>query len=103
MRYGPDSTVHLCLGYQEEASERLQETGQRVLSYLGNVDEASQTQLVTDCFKRHVSKDVLESALDELLRATPPLIELETRANSGPGSTKVYRIIRANGADGEPA
>ena len=86
---------------EEEASERLQETGQRVLSYLGNVDEASRTQLVTDCFKRHVSKDVLDAALDELLRATPPLIELETRArNSGPGSgTKVYRIIRANGAN----
>ena len=52
------------------------------------------TDQTKDCFGSHVSKATLDKALDELITASPPAIEVETvpRPNGQPGSpSKVYK------------
>lgn len=102
VRYWVDSVRFIFASAAEEATaEKVQATAERVLAHLDTVGEATRTELVNDCFKRHISKDELDGAISELLTTSPPAIEVQTRARSnGAGSsTKVYRKTPAKSAN----
>lgn len=57
----------------------------------------TRTQLTSDCFAGHVSKDRLDFALDELLAANPPRLVM-TENRSGSGRPKKFYRLPANNA-----
>ena len=73
----------------------------KIVEYLGAKGKATRKQLTLECFQGHESKTQIDAAIDELLSATPPRIEVETvpRPKGTPGTpTKIYRL-RANSAN----
>jgi len=80
----------------EVATEQVNETAAELLAFLKLQGKASRTELVRVCFKNHVSKDQLDKAIDELLTASPPQIEVETtpreKGESG-SATKYYQLV----------
>lgn len=55
-----------------------------------------------ECFKGHMTKQNLDRAIDELLTASPPLIEVEaTKREKGVGSGTKYYKLAANSANCE--
>ena len=76
------------------------------MDFLKSQGKASRTEIVRNCFRSHVTSDKLDRAIDELLTASPPVIEVETvkRGNGGSGvPTKFYNLIAnfANSANYE--
>lgn len=70
------------------------DTAQRIVIYLTEHGQTSRTELSKGCFGGHVSKATLDKALDELLMACPPVIEVVTvpRAKGQPESpSKFYK------------
>jgi phage/plasmid primase-like uncharacterized protein len=68
---------------------------QRIITYLAAHGQATRTELTKGCFGGHVNKTTIDRALDELITASPPAIEVETvpRSNGQPGSpSKVYKL-----------
>lgn len=101
IRYWADSVRFIFTSAEEEErSKKVQDTARRILAYLGTFDHATRTELVGKCFNGHITKDVLDAALDDLLKESPPAIEVEARARTnGPGSgTKIYRRVPASPA-----
>ena len=86
---------------QEAAFEKTQETAKRIVEFLGERGQATRTELTRVCFKGKVSRDVLDEAIDELLKANPPVIEVEQQARKGGSgsSTKIYRKTKAKPAN----
>lgn len=81
-------------------------TAEKIAEFLRVRVKATRTQLTVECFQGHVSKDRIDAALDELLSATPPRIEVTTvpRPKTNPGSpTEFYRLAAnpANSAESE--
>jgi hypothetical protein len=95
VRYWSDSVKFIFQSAMDEvAVAEVNETAKLILEFLKKVDRASRTEISSVRFSRHVSRDKLDKALDELLTATPPLIEVETvpRPQGKTGSpTKFYK------------
>ncbi|HRK40240.1 MAG TPA: DUF3987 domain-containing protein [Burkholderiaceae bacterium] len=101
MRYWADSVRYVfASGAQEQAAKQTSEAAIKVLDYLAKHGDATRTDLIRYCFNGRITKTVLDAALTELLRETPPAIEVEELPRKdGPGSgTKVYRKTPANSA-----
>ena len=106
VRYWVDSVKYIFQSALDEvATEIVNETAADLMEFLKLQGKASRTELVKVCFKGHISKDKLDQALDELLSASPPLIEVEAvKREKGAGSaTKYYKLIAnsANSANSE--
>ena len=95
VRYWVDSVKFIFQSAVDEAgAAATTETAQRIVSYLIEHEQATRTELSRSCFNGHVNKSTLDTALDELLSASPPAIEVEIvpRPNGQPGSpSKVYK------------
>ena len=95
IRYWTDSVRFIFASDDDEAAS-LELTGlaERIVGFLRQRDRASRTLISTECFKGHQTKDTINTALDELLHATPPRIVVETeRRAAGAGTpTKFYRL-----------
>ena len=78
----------------EEASRQTSETAHRIVEFLKSRTRATRWELSRDCLKGHAKKEQIDAALDELLGASPPVVEIETVPRAaGPGSpTKYYRM-----------
>jgi len=96
MRYWVDSVKFIFqTAHDEVEAAAVSDTAETVLRFLRNVGRASRTQLNRDCFQGHVDKARLDKAIDELLSAAPPAIELDTvpRPKGEPGTpTKFYKL-----------
>jgi hypothetical protein len=96
VRYWVDSVKFIFQSAMDEAgAAATTDTAQRIVSYLTEHIQATRTKLYKECFGGHVSKATLDKALDELLTASPPMIEVETvpRPKDQPGSpSKVYKL-----------
>jgi hypothetical protein len=102
VRFWADSVRYIfASAAQEAAFEKTQDAAQRIITFLGERGEATRTQLTRECFMGRVSRDVLDAAIDDLLKASPPAIEVEQQARKdGVGSgTKVYRKTTAKPAN----
>jgi hypothetical protein len=95
VRYWVDSVKFIFQSAVDEAgAAATTDNAQRIVTYLATHGQATRTELTKGCFGGHVSKAALDKALDELITASPPAIEVETvpRPNGQPGSpSKVYR------------
>jgi len=101
IRYWGESVTYIfASAHEEQATAKAQESADAILKYLEATAAASRTELMTKCFKGHISRTVLDAAIDELLRQAPPLIEVELiprKVGKGSG-TKVYRKTSAKHA-----
>ena len=99
VRYWVDSVKFIFQSAVDEAgAAATTETAQRIATYLAERGQATRTELSKGCFSGHVSKTMLDKALDELLTASPPVIEVATvpRPKGQPGSPcKYYRPCAA--------
>lgn len=95
VRYWVDSVKFIFQSAVDEAgAAATTDIAQRIVTYLAAHGQATRTELTKGCFGGHVSKAALDKALDELITASPPAIEVETvpRPNGQPGSpSKVYK------------
>ena len=87
-------------GAQEHVQSEVAAAAKKIVAFLRERGQQSRTNINVGCFHGKLSKDRLDEALDELLHATPPAIEVEVeRRQEGPGSsTKIYRLA-ANSAN----
>lgn len=96
VRYWVDSVKFIFQSAVDEAgAAATSDTAQRLVNYLTERGQATRTELSKDCFSGHISKTMLDKALDELITASPPAIEVVTvpRPNGQPGSpSKVYKL-----------
>lgn len=101
IRYWAESVKFIFQSAMDEvATEKANETAAELVAFLKAHSRASRTELVRTCFKGHMGKAQIDRAIDELLTATPPLIEVETvKGESGP-QTKYYKLL-ANNANNE--
>ena len=81
-------------GAQEQAQSEVAAAAGKIVAFLTERGRQSRRAINTDCFHGKLSKDQLDAALDELLHATPPAIEVEVEPRKdGPGSpTKFYKL-----------
>ena len=106
VRYWVDSVKYIFQSALDEVdTEIVNETAAELIKFLKLQDKASRTEISKGCFKGHVGKVKLDRAIDELLSASPPLIEVEaTKREKGSGSgTKFYKLAAnpANSANSE--
>lgn len=96
VRYWVDSVKFIFQSAMDEAgATEVSETGDKIVAYLTEREQATRWELTTGCFKGHISKGKLDKALDELLSANPPEIEVETmpRPKGTHGNaTKYYKL-----------
>jgi phage/plasmid primase-like uncharacterized protein len=95
VRYWVDSVKFIFQSAVDEAgATATTDMTQRIVTYLAAHGQATRTELTKGCFGGHVSKAKLDQALDELITASPPAIEVVTvpRPLGQPGSpSKVYK------------
>jgi hypothetical protein len=96
IRYWVDSVKFIFqTALDEVEAASVSGTAEAVTRFLIDKGKATRTQLTRECFGGHISAGKLDKALDELLTATPPVIELETvpRPKGEPGTpTKFYKL-----------
>jgi len=96
VRYWVDSVKFIFQSAVDEAAAAATtDMTQRIISYLAAHGQATRTELTKGCFSGHVNKTTLDKALDELITASPPAIDVETvpRSNGHAGSpSKVYKL-----------
>jgi hypothetical protein len=107
VRYWVDSVKFIFQSAVDEAgAAATTDMAQRIVTYLAVHGQATRTDLTKGCFGGHVSKATLDKALDELITASPPAIEVQTvpRPNGQPGSpSKVYKPCAAPTHPASPA
>ncbi|MBC7945912.1 MAG: DUF3987 domain-containing protein [Burkholderiales bacterium] len=99
VRYWHDSVRFIFseVGDTEGAGERAV-VGEQIVTYLRGCTEADRSQLHKGCFDNHLSSSKMDGALDDLLRETPPRIEVVREARKdgqGRGRT-IYRILQTD-------
>ncbi len=99
VRYWVDSVKFIFQSAMDEAgAAEVTSTAQKIVVFLTDRGQTTRTELSKDCLGGHVSKDKLDRALDELITASPPVIEVAmlARPKGQPGSpTKVYKLCAA--------
>lgn len=103
VRYWGESVAFIFASAKEEAkAEQTSAAAVRILDYLHQHGEATRTELTNVCFQKRANKDVMDTALDELLKANPARIWVESLprkvGSSGP-APKVYKLTTADSAD----
>jgi hypothetical protein len=102
VRYGVESVKFIFASAADEVDvAETNDTAQKIVDFLRDQGKATRKQITVDCFKGHTPKSRIDAALDELLKANPPAISVESvpRPPGSPGSpTKIYRITGAKSA-----
>jgi hypothetical protein len=106
VRYWADSVKYIFQSALDEVATKLvNDAGDQLVDYLKIHGKASRSEIGRLCFKGHLYKSNLDRAIDELLCASPPLIEVETvpRINGNGSPTKFYKLAAdsANSANCE--
>ncbi|WDU48701.1 DUF3987 domain-containing protein [Taylorella equigenitalis] len=81
-------------GKQQEELEKTIQLSNCIKDYLKDNGQATRTQISTDVFKKNLSKDYLDKALNFLLGTSPPTVELiKTVINDSKKPSKIYKYI----------
>ena len=103
VRYSVESVKFIFSSAQDEAqAAQTNEHADRIVEFLTKHGRTTRGALSKRCFQGHASKGTIDAALDELLSATPPRVEVETqpRPKGSPGTpTKFYSIPTAKCAN----
>lgn len=97
VRYSVESVKFVFGSAADEAeTAEVNDTADKIVQFLAQHGRVTRWQLSAECFKGHASKDRLDAALDELLKANPPRIFVEdVRAGQG-RPTKFYELAAKN-------
>lgn len=102
VRYSVESIKFIFSTAEDEAQAvQISEHADKIMEFLIKNGRATRWELSKRCFQGHASKDAIDAALDELLTATPPRIEVHTqpRPKGSPGApTKFYSVLGAKSA-----
>jgi putative DNA primase/helicase len=96
VNYWSDSVKYVfSTAAQEAQADSIGENADRILDYLVKNGRSSRSDISIKVFSRHLSKTQLDEALESLLNATPPRIEVEqVRPKDGFGrATSFYSAI----------
>ena len=94
VRYWSESVRYIFASARQEAeAQKASDAADKIMVFLASRDEATRTEITKDCFKCRETKSVINAAIQELLQANPPLIEVATlpRKNGTGSGTKIYR------------
>lgn len=98
VRYWVDSVKFIFQSAIDEAGVVVvTATAEKIVAYLTVHGQCTRTGLSRDCLGGHVDKANLNKALDELITASPPIIEVTTipRASGQAGSpSKLYKLCQ---------
>lgn len=96
IRYATASVRYVFVSAAEEAKQaKVLELSNRVLIFLRERGQASRSQISADCFRGKAPKALIDSSLEHLLMATPPMISVQwiERPTEAPGTpTRMYRL-----------
>ena len=96
VRYWCDSVKFVFASAMDEVgTAQTNDAAERIVAFLTVRGKATRWQLTSDCFQGHATKTQIDAAIDELLSATPPRIEVEAvpRPKDKPGApTKFYSL-----------
>jgi hypothetical protein len=96
IRFWADSVKFIFQSADDEAeTAHISDVAKRIATYLYDHGQSTRTDLSKKCFGGHISKIAIDTALDELLTAAPPVIEVESvpRPQGQSGSpTKFYKL-----------
>ena len=101
VRYWVESVKFIFASAVDEAStERTNADAEKIAEYLGSKGKATRWQLTSECFQGHATKTQIDTAIDELLSATPPRIVVETvpRPKATPGAATKFYTLAAKSA-----
>ena len=101
VRYWVDSVKYIFQSALDEVATKVaNEAAGELVEFLKLQGKASRSEISILCFNGHLSKFNLDRAIDDLLCAAPPLIEVETvpRVNGKGSPTKFYKLA-ANSAN----
>lgn len=103
VRYSVESIKFIFSSAEDEAQAvQTSEHAEKIVEFLSKHGRTTRWDLSKKCFQGHASKDTIDAALDELLTATPPRIEVDTqpRPKGSPGTpTKFYSLVSAKTAN----
>lgn len=101
VRYYVDSVKFIFASGADEAKvAEVQDAAGKILAYLSDHGTSTRTELTRDCFKNHTPREVIDSALDELLQHSPPHIRMdEYRTKGAARATKVYELTATEAAN----
>ena len=78
-------------------AEELARIGKKILDFLQDKPNGeSKTEIINTCFAKRISAGKIDKALQGMMTATPPRVELieKPRTNGRPGNaTKIYRLF----------
>ncbi len=106
-RYWTDSVKFIFNdGAAEAATAETNDTARLIVEFIEKQDKATRWDLTKTCFSGHKPKSAIDAALDELLKASPARIVVQTvpRPKGTPGNpTKIYLLAAkcAKSAKGE--
>jgi hypothetical protein len=96
VRYWVDSVRYIfSTGAEEKTQGEIATAAAKIVTFLAAHDaRQSRTAIHAGCFHGKLSRDKLDGALDDLLRATPPqiVVEVEPRTDRRGSPTKFYRL-----------
>lgn len=103
VRYSVDSVKFIFASAADELeTAETNDTAQKIVEFLEKHGEATRSELTRDCFQGHTPKSRIDAALDDLLKATPPIIAVREipRPKGQPGRpTKIYSLVAAKCAN----
>lgn len=102
IRYWVESVKFVFASAVDEAgTAQTNGDAEKIVAHLTARGKTTRSQLTVECFQGHAPKTRIDAALDELLSATPPRIEVETvpRPKATPGSPTKFYTLAAKSAN----
>jgi putative DNA primase/helicase len=98
VQYWTDSVKFIFQSADDEAKTALtSDVANKIKIYLSDNGPTTRTDLSQKCLAGHVSKSIIDTALDELLTTAPPTIEVvavpRSKGQAG-SSTKLYKLFK---------
>lgn len=97
IRFSVDS-IKFIFGSASDEMQMLEtnETAQKIIAFLAAKTRVTRSRITTECFQGHVNKTRIDAALDELLKCSPPRIQVQEDRSGGGRPTKFYELAANN-------
>ena len=100
VRYSVESVKFIFGSAADEAeTAEVNDTARKIMEFTGKHGRVTRKQITRECFQGHLSKDRIDAALDELIKANPPRIVVHEDRSAPGRPTKFYAACAANKAN----
>lgn len=80
-------------GTDEAETAEINEAAEKIVTFLRQRGRVTRTDLTSECFAGHASKEKIDAALDTLLTSTPPRIVMEEERSGTKRTKKFYQLL----------